>query len=180
MDIVDLILDDHAELRRLFAMIDDIDPKQTEALEAIWARLGTMLDAHAEAEELFFYPTLLKRGKGANDADSAEEETEDAIEDHNKIRDAVAEAGKHKVGSKAWYAAVCEANKENGDHLAEEERQAMADFRKQVPLEQRHALAVKFITFRFQHLESVDATNKDADGYIAQHKRGKARQSEAA
>ena len=36
MDITQLILDEHAQQRSLFAQIDSIDPKDTEALTAIW------------------------------------------------------------------------------------------------------------------------------------------------
>ena len=39
MDITQLILDDHAEQRRLFSIIEQIDPKDTEALTAVWSRL---------------------------------------------------------------------------------------------------------------------------------------------
>ena len=69
MDITQLILDDHAEQRRLFAIIEQIDPKDTDALSAVWSRLSAFLDVHAEAEERFFYPELLKQGEGANDAE---------------------------------------------------------------------------------------------------------------
>ncbi len=49
MDITQLILDDHAEQRKLFALIDEIDGSDTPALSAIWGRLRALLDAHAEA-----------------------------------------------------------------------------------------------------------------------------------
>ncbi|RZM36014.1 MAG: hemerythrin domain-containing protein, partial [Sphingomonas sp.] len=62
MDITQLILDEHAQQRALFAQIDSIDAKDTEALSALWTRLKNLLDAHAEAEERFFYPRLMKIG----------------------------------------------------------------------------------------------------------------------
>jgi hypothetical protein len=63
MDITQLILDDHAEQRRLFALIEEMAPSNTEALAALWARLRVLLDTHALAEERFFYPELLKIGR---------------------------------------------------------------------------------------------------------------------
>ncbi|MEG8052588.1 hemerythrin domain-containing protein [Sphingomonas aerolata] len=69
MDITQLILDEHAQQRALFAQIDSIDAKDTEALSALWTRLKNLLDAHAEAEERFLYPGLMKIGTGGNDAD---------------------------------------------------------------------------------------------------------------
>ena len=51
MDITQLILDDHAEQRRLFAMVEQVDRDDTANLAAIWRRLATFLEVHAEAEE---------------------------------------------------------------------------------------------------------------------------------
>ena len=79
MDITQLILDDHAEQRRLFAIIEQIDPKDTDALTKVWSRLSAFLDVHAEAEERFFYPQLLKLGEGANDAEDGTVEAAQAV-----------------------------------------------------------------------------------------------------
>ena len=149
MDITQLILDDHHEQRRLFAIIEQIDRTNTDALTAMWTRLSALLEVHAEAEEKHFYPELLKLGKGAGEKDNAEDETEDAISDHNDIRDAVAAA-----------------NEANGDHMAEEEREALTDFRRNVSLQLRHDLAVSFAAFEADHVTGVKAVDKDPQEYI--------------
>ncbi|MFW2341472.1 hemerythrin domain-containing protein [Brevundimonas sp.] len=171
MDICQLILDDHAEQRRLFGLIEQIDPENTDALSAVWGRLAAFLDAHAEAEERHFYPDLLKKGEGANDADdgTVEGETDDAITDHNKLRDAVKAVEKHKVGSQAWIDAVGEANVVNSKHMGEEERQGLTDFRRNVSLKDRHELGVKYAAFQARHVTGVKPVNKDVDGYIDTH-----------
>ncbi|MFI7480837.1 hemerythrin domain-containing protein [Kocuria sp. M1R5S2] len=166
MDIAQLILDDHAEQRRLFAMIQEIGPGRPDALVAVWGRLRDLLDAHAEAEEQYLYPALLARGKGAADADSAEEETEDAIEDHNEIRDAGRAVDEQALGSPAWFAAVAKLDQVNGDHMAEEERQGLADVRLHFGLEERHEMAVRFAGFMHHHLEGVEVVDKDPDTYV--------------
>jgi len=171
MDICQLILDDHAEQRRLFGLIEQIDPENTDALSAVWGRLAAFLDAHAEAEERHFYPDLLKKGEGANDADdgTVEGETEDAITDHNKLRDAVKAVDKHKVGTQAWIDAVGEANVVNSKHMGEEERQGLTDFRRNVSLADRHDLGVKYAAFQARHITGVKPVNKDVDDYIEKH-----------
>lgn len=171
MDITQLILDDHAEQRRLFSILEQIDPEDTDALEKIWGRLSAFLDAHAEAEERFFYPALLKRGEGANDAEdgTVEGETEDAIEDHNKLRDAVKAVGNHKIGSQAWIDAVGEANVVNSKHMGEEERQGLTDFRRTASIALRHDLAVKFAAFEAEHITGVKPVNKDPEDYVEAH-----------
>ena len=166
MDITQLILDDHAEQRRLFAMIGEIDPKEEGVLDALWKRLSALLDTHAEAEERFFYPALLKVGTGGGDADSAEDETEDAIKDHNEIRDAGQAVNKLKVGSKEWFDAIDDANKANCDHLAEEERQGLPDFRKNTDLETRHRQALLFAQFSATNLLGVVPVDKDPEAFI--------------
>ncbi|MNE09108.1 hypothetical protein D3C80_1017760 [compost metagenome] len=171
MDITQLILDDHAEQRRLFALIEEIGPQDTEALAAVWARLAAFLDAHAEAEERHFYPELLKLGEGANDAEdgTVQGETEDAIQDHNKLRDAVRAVAEHAVGSPAWFAAVGAANVVNSKHMGEEERQGLTDFRLNADLQTRHDLGVRFAAFQARHITGVKPVNKDPEAYVAQH-----------
>ncbi|HET6432899.1 hemerythrin domain-containing protein [Dyella sp.] len=169
MDITRLILDDHAEQRRRFALLEQIDPDNADALSALWQRLATFLEVHALAEEKFFYPALLKLGQGAGEKPDAAAETDDAIGDHNDIRDAVADVAKHRVGSPDWYKAVAAANRANSDHMGEEEREALTDFRRHAALELRHALAVDFLTFEARHYAGVESTNKDPEQYIAAH-----------
>jgi hypothetical protein len=169
MDICDLILEDHHRFRRAFALLDDVPSENKEALGAIWDRLKIELDVHAEAEERFFYPHLLDVGTGATDADDAEEETEDAIVDHNDIRDAADEVGRHNVGSGPWREAVAKVREHNSDHLGEEERQAVADLRHNTDLETRNELGIRFAAFSAAHAEGIDAEDKDADEYIEEH-----------
>ncbi len=165
MDITQLIADDHTEQRRLFAIIDQLGEDDTAALSAVWSRLRALLDTHAEAEERFFYPELLKTGRGA-DKESPVEETRDAIKDHNEIRDTAANVDTKDVGSAEWFEAVAAVNKANGDHMAEEERQGLSDFRRHANLELRHSLAVEFARFSAENLTGVKPVDKNVDSYV--------------
>jgi hemerythrin superfamily protein len=169
MDITQLILDDHAEQRKLFAQIEQIDRSDTAALGAIWNRLKALLDSHAEAEERFFYPRLMQIGTGGGDADSAADETEDAIEDHNDIRDTGEAVDRHPVGSDEWFEAVNKCNAANSDHMAEEERQGLTDFRRHASLDERHELAVRFAQFGAEHRMGVKPVDKDPKAYVTDH-----------
>ncbi|HEY0169361.1 MAG TPA: hemerythrin domain-containing protein [Jatrophihabitans sp.] len=161
-DIVDLIYADHDWFRRQFFYLD-YATSEVE-LAAVWEVLATKLETHAEAEETVFYPALLKKGI----AGDPEDETEDAIEDHNKIRDAVAEARRHRVGTEAWFEAVGKARAENGEHLDEEEREALPDLIKSTTPELRHQLAMAWLQFYAEHQAGVgvNTENKDAEEYI--------------
>jgi hypothetical protein len=162
-DITDLIFEDHQWFRRQFFYLDDATT--VAELTAIWEPLATRLDTHADAEEQIFYPALLKR------SEDPEEETEDAIGDHNKIRDAVAATRRHEVGSDEWWEAVTTARKENGEHLDEEEREGLPDFRRNATARHKHDLAMRWLRFSYEHPlgRGVDDQDKDAQEYIAEH-----------
>jgi hypothetical protein len=166
VDITDLILDDHREQRRLFAILEQITPSDTSSLSAVWTRLGVFLELHAAAEEAIFYPALLKAGLVARRQTATDAETFDAIGDHNEIRDAVTDVPRHQVGTKEWFAAVGAANLANSDHMAEEEREGLTDFRRLAGLQQRHDLAVAFTAFQARNYSGVPVIDKDPQAYI--------------
>jgi hypothetical protein len=161
-DIVDLIYEDHDYFRRHFFYLDSA--RTPGELRAIWEPLAVRLDTHADAEERILYPVLLQRGH----AGDPEEETEDAVSDHNEIRDGVRESRRHNTGTKAWWAAVEKVRRENGEHLDEEEREALPDFLKSTTAELRHELAMKWLKFYHRHPQGrgVDTHDKDPEAYL--------------
>ena len=166
MDITQLILDDHHEQRRLFAILEQVGRADVDVLSALWGRLASFLELHAAAEEEVFYPALLQAGLAAHRASGVEGETLDAIHDHNEIRDAVAEVAGYPVGSDGWYAAVAAANLANSDHMAEEEREGLTDFRRLAGLQRRHQLAVAFAAFEARNFAGVPAVDRDPATYV--------------
>jgi hypothetical protein len=169
VDITEVILFQHAEQRRQFGYLDELRDQPAEVLGAVWDRLAALLEVHAAAEELYFYPRLLKVGTGFADAPSVEEETEDAVKDHNEIRDAVRAAREHEVGSDAWWEAVMEAREANDEHMGEEERQDLGDFRIHASLETRHEIAVQFLAYEAQHWNGVDREDPDPEEYVEEN-----------
>ncbi|GAA3890458.1 hemerythrin domain-containing protein [Sphingomonas limnosediminicola] len=170
MDITQLIADDHAEQRRLFALIEELRPTESSALQATWVRLRVLLDTHALAEERFFYPELLRVGQGA-DYETSVDETRDAIKDHNEIRDTAAAVDFQAVGSPEWFEAVAACNRANSDHMAEEERQGLTDFRRHADRELRHRTGVQFLQFECEHLtgKGVTPIDRHVESYIIEN-----------
>jgi hypothetical protein len=177
-DITDLILDDHDRFRRAFAELDTLQrhtatpATDAAALRRVWAPLAALLDLHAVAEEQIFYPKLLLRG----DAGEAEDETLDAIGDHNDIRDAVHDAAGEPVASDAWWAAVGRARVANDEHMAEEEREALADFRRNSPPGLRDTLGRRFRRFKQQHpgARGLDTSDREPEQYVREEVPGPA------
>src|ERR1700756_5660302 len=165
-DITVLIRADHDWFREQFAKLDDLQgqtPINRAALERIWRPLGDRLDVHAYIEEKVFYPQLLKRG-----ADDPEGETLDAIGDHNDIRDGVRDANAARVGTEQWWAAVGRTRSANDDHMAEEEREGLSDFRRHPPIGLREALGEQYSDFMAQHptTRGLKITDRDPQAYV--------------
>lgn len=160
-DITDLILTDHETFRRQFAALDDLHTP--EELERVWRALADLLDLHAVAEERIFYPELIHRGS------DAEDETLDAVGDHNEIRDATHEADLHPTGSAAWHEAVRKARAANTEHMGEEEDGALADFRKHADPGLREELGRKFLAFKQEHPDAsgLDTSDVSPQAYVS-------------
>jgi hemerythrin HHE cation binding domain-containing protein len=165
-DITRLILADHEWFREQFAKLDYLQAQETprpEDLDRVWRPLSDKLDVHAYAEESLFYPQLLKRGE-----DDPKEETLDAIGDHNDIRDGVRDANGAETGSEEWWAAVGRARKANDEHMGEEEREGLSDFRKHAPVEVREALGREYHAFMTSHptTRGLDIADHDPQAYV--------------
>jgi hypothetical protein len=159
-DVVDLILEDHATFRRGFIVLADHD-QDVPTLESVWAPIADLLERHATAEEETFYPELL-----ALDKENPEDETEDAIRDHNKIRDAVRDAEAAETGSDAWWKAAERTQKENDDHMREEEEGPLPHFRKYVDGATRERIGAEF---EARKREAPFTGDKDPKEYVEQH-----------
>ena len=168
MDITELILSDHHEQRRMFAILDEVDRADAATLVVLWNRISAMLETHARAEEEIFYPELLKLGERLHE-DREVDETEDAIGDHNDIRDGISEAARHDVGSDGWWKGVNAARVANDEHMGEEEHEGLADFRQHVSLDVRHSLGVRFAAFEAAHVEGVPAVDRDPKEYVREN-----------
>jgi hemerythrin HHE cation binding domain-containing protein len=163
LDITDLILDDHETFRRRFFAL--YTAPENAALLDIWQPLAELLEVHAVAEEEIFYPSLLQHGA------DAKAETKDAIKDHNKIRDAIRDAEACTAGAKAWWAAVGRARAENDEHMTEEEREGLPDFRRNSPDALRAELGARFVRFHADHrgARGIERDDKNPRRYIAEH-----------
>jgi Hemerythrin HHE cation binding domain len=165
-DITMLILADHEWFREQFARLDYLQaqtPADESALARVWRRLADKLDVHAYIEEKIFYPQLLKRG-----TDDAEGETLDAIGDHNDIRDGVRDANAAGVGTEQWWAAVGRTREANDDHMGEEEREGLSDFRRTAPVGLREALGRQYSDFMAEHptTKGLPIIDRDPQRYV--------------
>ena len=67
---------------------------------------------------------------------------------------------------------MASANLANGDHMAEEEREGLTDFRRLAGLQRRHDLAVVFAAFEARNVTGVEPVDKDPAVYVSQAEAG--------
>jgi hypothetical protein len=166
VDITMLILADHNWFREQFARLDYLqaaDPVDSDALQRLWRPLADKLDVHAYIEEKIFYPKLLKLG-----ADDPEEETLDAIGDHNDIRDGVRAADDSPIGSPDWWKGVGQARKANDEHMGEEEREGLSDFRRHASADLLRSLGEEYRDFMASHptTEGLKIADRDPKTFV--------------
>jgi Hemerythrin HHE cation binding domain len=163
-DIVRLILSDHEVFRARFAELAGLrhDPR---AAGALWGELSAHLESHASAEEEHFYPALLQKV-----ADS-EDETKDAVHDHDEIRQGIRRAAAAEVGSDEWWAGIQDAREANDEHLAEEERDDLPDFLRAASVEERQSLGACFQRFKDEHpwAAGLDYADKDPEEFVEEN-----------
>lgn len=161
-DICDLILDEHEVFRRRFAELDDERQSDPAVVSGLWDALAEHLERHASAEEHVFYPDVVGR------VPEGEHEAHHAIRDHNKIRDAVRRVAAAPAGSDDWWNAVDAANAENSDHMAEEERGPLSEFRRAGIHDLRKELGARFVRFNVEHAggRGLDTDDVDPDDYV--------------
>ncbi|MDO8307200.1 MAG: hemerythrin domain-containing protein [Actinomycetota bacterium] len=158
-DITDLVLVEHDEFRSRFASLWVMRGEGDVAARAVaWRVLANLLEVHATAEEEILYPVLLKRGSG-----QAPAETVDAIRDHNQIRDAIKLAARVASGTDFWWAAVQACRTANDEHLAEEERDVIPDFRLHTDVALRRKLGARWQEFHAVHGAARGISDDDVD-----------------
>ncbi len=160
LDIVALVLQEHQGIRRSFSSLDSID--DSDELARQWQELADRLEVHASAEESMLYPKLLQVG------DSDHAETDDAIRDHNDIRDTAHAVAEHETGTDGWWEAVRRCQESNEHHLDEEERDVLPELKENTDQSSLDELGERWLAFHEEHdaAKGLSGEDKDPDAYI--------------
>ncbi|MGN6251760.1 MAG: hemerythrin domain-containing protein [Marmoricola sp.] len=139
-DVVDLILQDHRELERMFDQLSQ-SPERRAALIPL---MTTLLFAHSRAEEGEVYPAAREAG--------AREDVEHSQQEHLAADQLAARLGGTDPDSPAFDDVLRELVDAVRHHLEEEEETVLADMREMMSPEQLSELAEAFLTARAHHL----------------------------
>ena len=152
LEITALVLSEHEAFRRAFADLEHADD-----IDAAWRSLTDRLEVHAVAEEQLLYPEL------AAAAADGPAEAQTAVREHNDIRHAVRDVAACEAGTDDWWDAVRRTQEVNAEHMAEEEREFVPDFRDSVEDQRREDLGLRWLQFHDDHDRAQGLDGRDAD-----------------
>ncbi|TYL45074.1 hemerythrin domain-containing protein [Nocardioides sp. BGMRC 2183] len=139
-DVVDLILQDHREMERLFERLR----KEPDSRPTLVPLLTTLLTAHERAEEAEVYPAAREAG-GADDVEHSQQEHLAADEIARRLQDA-------DPGGEEFDTVLAELIDAVQHHLEEEEETVLPGIRERMDADQRVRLGATFLASRAEHL----------------------------
>lgn len=135
-DIIELVLKDHRAVEQLFTELQAAKGSGEQA--RLFALVKAALESHAAAEEDVLYPRVRK------DVPEGKEEVKDAIDEHDEIRESIAEVEEHEAGTELFALAVDQLVATTKHHVGVEEAELLPDFAGNSDPEERDALGVRF------------------------------------
>ena len=135
-DIIELVLADHHAVAALFDKLQAATGADDRA--ALFAQVKDALEHHASAEEKVLYPRVRK------EVPDGREESKDAIEEHDQIRESLKEVEEHDAGTELFSLAVTQLVATTKHHVGVEETELLPDFRKNSEAGEREELGRRF------------------------------------
>ncbi|HEX8144896.1 MAG TPA: hemerythrin domain-containing protein [Pyrinomonadaceae bacterium] len=117
MNAFELLKQDHEKVSGIFEKLEPTTERGVKTREELFAQLKLELDIHARIEEEIFYPAI-------KDAQETHEITLEAYEEHNVVKQLLAELEELPVDDETWGAKL-KVLKENVEHHVEEEETEM-------------------------------------------------------
>lgn len=117
MDAIKLLKTDHEKVSGIFKKLEPTTERAEKTREELFTQLKQELDIHAKIEEQIFYPAI-------KEADETHDITLEAIEEHNVIKDLLAQLEADPKDTEEWFAKLT-VLKENVEHHVEEEEEEM-------------------------------------------------------
>jgi hemerythrin superfamily protein len=140
-DVVDLIMQDHREVERIFAELKN-HPEKRPSLVPV---LVTLLTAHSRAEEAEVYPAARDEAGEADDVEHSQEE-------HLLADQLLARLADTDPESPAFDSVLTELVEGVTHHVEEEESKVLPGMRERLSAERRDELGRAFAASRADHL----------------------------
>jgi iron-sulfur cluster repair protein YtfE (RIC family) len=120
-----LLKEDHQKIRELIMKYSSLGPEEIEQKEDLFAMLRAELSDHSTVEEEIFYPAIAQV-----EQPDAELKTEEALEEHQKVRNLLEELSSLTPGEVDFEARMKTLKESVEQHAEEEERDLFKMFKK--------------------------------------------------
>jgi hemerythrin-like domain-containing protein len=117
MNAFELLKKDHEKVSGIFEKLEPTTERAVKTREELFAQLKQELDIHARIEEEIFYPSI-------RDAEETHDITLEAYEEHNVVKQLLAELEELPTDDETWGAKL-KVLQENVEHHVEEEENEM-------------------------------------------------------
>ena len=144
MDIYSLMKKDHQEVASLFRRLQAAEGF-SETSEQLFAQLREEIEFHTHAEERVFYPAL-------REAEGTQELVEEAVDDHELIRELLDELATSHMGDEAWNEKLEVLEEHVEEHVEEEESDIFDVARQLFNVEQAVELAQRWQTAKQERM----------------------------
>ena len=149
MDAFELLKNDHAKVSSLFDKIEPATDATTR--QQLFAQLKQELDIHAHVEETILYPAL-KAAAETRDI------TEEAYEEHQEVKDLLAELEATPADSEEWSDMITELRENVEHHVEEEEGEMFMKAREVLSEQQLNEIAARMSAEKQQQQKAASAS----------------------
>jgi hypothetical protein len=136
MNAFELLKKDHKKVSGLFKQLDETTERAVKTREELFSTLKQELDIHARIEETIFYPAI-------KDKEETHEITLEAYEEHNVVKQLLAELDSMPVDDERWTAKLTVLKENVEHHVEEEEGEMFKDAQKVLNAEQIEELGAR-------------------------------------
>ena len=148
MDAFEMLKNDHAKVSSLF---DQLEPATDAATrQKLFAQVKQELDIHAHIEETILYPAL-------KEAAETREITMEAYEEHQEVKDLLAELQATPADGEEWSDLVMELRENVEHHVEEEEGEMFKQARTVLSEQQINEIGARMSAEKQQQLKSASA-----------------------
>jgi hemerythrin superfamily protein len=138
-DAVELLLEQHDEIRRLFGEYAELSAQPSNRKDELAELLVLHLVKHAEVEELVFYPAV------RSEIDGLDAEIDEDLEEHHAAELLLWEVDKMTSSDERFDAKVAVLRELVSHHLEEEEQDLFPQVRDAIPEERRRQLGAAMV-----------------------------------
>jgi len=151
MNAFELLKQDHEKVSGLFEKLEPTTERGVKTREELFTQLKQELDVHAKIEETILYPVL-------KEAQETEDITLEAYEEHNVVKQLLAELDELPKDDETWGAKLTVLKENVEHHVEEEEGEMFKKARKVLSEEQIEELGTRMEAAKQQQKKALAAS----------------------